>query len=389
LAIQNLSDIFNEALVVNGHSEDQIKHFNFESKFKITSKGFEFGIKYTDLFVLWQKIDVEPKTIDVFAGEGDHGEYLKDETGGIVFGGEIVAASLLDYILFDYVFETSVFREVNEYVEGTVTTHYDIGETNLLITPDDAAYVADHADNWTHDPFTGEFSYTLTIPDAIANYNFDPLGLPDIPNSVTVDLPELAFYVDDDAKTRLKMHNGFGLTVATATTSFGVDVVDPDYETEGDDINLNMGGKKYFFTEFTDKKTYKLLGLEDLWGINPNIDQPVEVIPFDPTGWGVANFGVAKAYFAVEFGLAYGFTKFMVDELGKFMSMSPDAAAYVSVDLLYFTFTEFPKWFGGEIIHDPTYSAVAAWVPEETSTIHTSTFPITKTTSRSASGNNK
>ena len=44
--------------------------------------------------------------------------------------------------------------------------------------------------------------------------------------------------------------------------------------------------------------------------------------------------------------------------------MSPSATAYLSVDLLYFTFTEFPEWYGGEIIHDPTYYAVAAITTE-------------------------
>ncbi|MFW9906604.1 MAG: Heimdall-CTERM domain-containing surface protein, partial [Candidatus Thorarchaeota archaeon] len=83
----------------------------------------------------------------------------------------------------------------------------------------------------------------------------------------------------------------------------------------------------------------------------------VYIIPFEPLGWGIK--GVAKEYFAVEFALAYGFTIFMARELGEFMSMSDDATAYVSI-VLYFTFTEFPEWYGGEIIHDPTYSAVAA-----------------------------
>jgi len=39
--------------------------------------------------------------------------------------------------------------------------------------------------------------------------------------------------------------------------------------------------------------------------------------------------------------------------------MAGDSTAYVET-VLYFTFTEFPEWYGGEIIHDPAYSAVAA-----------------------------
>ena len=361
-AIQNLTDAINDALVAHGH--DPIGYYDFESSFATTDTGYEFGIKYTNMLVLWQDIDVAPRGVDVFAGTDDHSDFLKTDTGGVIFGGNLVAASLLDYISFDYIFETTVFSGVNEYIEGTVTTEYDIGETNLLITPDDADYIDDNAADWNHDPFAGVFQYTLTIPDELASFNFEPYGLPDIPSSVTVDLPELAFFVDDDAKVRMRKENGFGLTVATSTTSFGVDVVDPEYEHADDTINLNLGGKTYFFTEFTDKDTYKLLGLEDLWSIDPNTDRDVQIITFDPSGWGAINFGVAKAYFAVEFALAYGFTVFMAKQIGEFMSMSSSATAYVSVDLLYFTFTEFPEWYGGEVIHDPAYSAVAAMAAE-------------------------
>lgn len=360
--LQNLTDAINDIIAPTY----ELGHFDYEADFETTATGFEFGITYTNLFVLWQAIDIAPKGVDV-TGAGE--QYIRDDTNGIIYGGHIAAASVLDYLAFNYVFETTEFTGANRYIEGTVTTHYDIGETNFLVTRDNAAYIADHADNWTHNPFTETPTYTLDIPDAIADANLGLLGLPDIPSSVTISLPELAFYFDDDAKTRIKMHGGFGLTVATATTTFGVDVVEPEYELVGEDINLNMGGKTYFFTEFTGKNTYKLKGLEDLWGIDPNLDRPVYILPFDPSGWTIT--GVAKAYFIVEFALAYGFTLFMAKQLGEFMSMSSSATAYVSVDLLYFTFTEFPEWYGGEIIHDPAYSAVAAMAaePPESSSI--------------------
>ncbi len=362
--VQNLTDAINGALIANGHSEDQLDNYEFESFFEKTDNGYEFGIKYTNILVLWQNIIVEPKCIDVFASTGDHSDHLKDNTGGVIFGGEIVVMSVLDYLSFNYSFETNIFSGVNEYIEGSVTTNYAIGETNFLAVQDETSIISDYVENWTNNPFIANPNYTLTIPDALADFDFSYYGLPNVSNVVTVDLPELIFFIDDDAKTRMRMENSLGLTIVTATTSFGIDVVDPEYEQAGDDINLNMGGKTYFFTEFTNKKTYKLLGLEDLWNINLNTDRPVEVIPFDPTGWGVADFGIAKAYFAVEFDLAYGFTTFMAKQTGEFMFMPPSVIAYLSVDLLYFTFTEFPEWYGGEIIHDPTYSVIAAMAAE-------------------------
>ncbi|MFX0122865.1 MAG: Heimdall-CTERM domain-containing surface protein [Candidatus Hodarchaeota archaeon] len=360
-AIQNLTDAINDALELNGH--DRIDYYDVESSFEtIDDHTFEFGVRYENLLVLWQSISVKPKSIDVFDGGADDrlGEFK-----GIVYGHGIAAASVLDHLEFNYVFETEEFHGANEYIEGRVTTHYNIGETNLLITRDNQSYIDTHAVAWNNNPFAGEFSYTVFIPDEIADYDFSTIipSLPDIPNSVTVDLPELAFFVGDDAKTRMMKTGGFGLSVATSTTTFGVDVDGETYEKDGDDINVKMGGKTYFFTEFTDKMTYKLLGLEDLWDIDPTLDRPVHVHPFDPIGWGVEDFGLAKAYFIVEFALAYGFTAFMAKELTGFV-MSEDTKKYVEVDLLYFTFTDFPEWFGGEIVHDPTYSAVAAMAAE-------------------------
>jgi len=363
-AIQNLTDAINKALENHGHNK--INYYDVESSFEKTDNGFEFGVNYSNMLVLWQPIDVKPKGIDVFGGAAN--DRLKDPEG-IIYGHGIAAASVLDYVAFNYVFETEEFRGANEYIEGRVTTNYDIGETNLLITRDNQAYVDTHAADWNNDPFAGEFQYTLHIPDEIADFDFSTYipTLPDIPKSVIVNLPELAFFVGDDAKQRMMMAGGFGLTVTTSTTTFGVDVAGEEYEQEGDDINVKMGGKTYFFTEFTDKKTYKLQGLKDLWGIDPTVDRPVYVIPFDPEGWGVKDFGYALAYFVVEFALAYGFTAFMAKELTGFV-ISEDSAKYVEVDLLYFTFTEFPEWYGGEIIHDPTYSAVAALAAEQPET---------------------
>ncbi|MHA1236986.1 MAG: Heimdall-CTERM domain-containing surface protein, partial [Candidatus Hodarchaeales archaeon] len=74
--------------------------------------------------------------------------------------------------------------------------------------------------------------------------------------------------------------------------------------------------------------------------------------------WGIT--GVAKAYFRVEFELAYGFTKFMASQLTPQLFTMPGTATVYVDTVLYFTFTQFPEWYGGEIIHDPSYSAVAA-----------------------------
>jgi hypothetical protein len=366
-SIQELIDAVNVVLVNNGHSADQIGHFEYEASFTPTSTGYKFGIDYTNMFVLWQRIDIKPRGIDIFDAAG---QYIKPETNGIVFGQDIAAASVLDHIGFEYEFTTQEMTGANKHVLGTVTTNYNIGETNFLVTKDNQAFL-DSVSNWNHTPFIDAPSYTFEIPDSLKGYSVPGLSI-SVPSSVTINLNDLAFYLDDDAKARIHMHNGFGLTVATATTTFGVSIEDPedvsyDDKTETEKIiELQMGGNTIFKTEFVGKDTYKLLGLQDLLGIDPAVDRPVHIIPFDPAGWAIHN--VAKAYFAVEFALAFGFTRFIAQELTPQYFNIPAGTAEVYVTTtLYFTFTEFPEWYGGEILHDPAYSAVAAMAAGDTS----------------------
>ncbi|MHA1227683.1 MAG: hypothetical protein ACTSPV_13130 [Candidatus Hodarchaeales archaeon] len=352
-SVQALVDAVNQVLENQNHTY-RIGYFDYEPYFEVTDNGFKFGIRYTNMFVLWQSIKVAPRGVDIFGNS----QYIKQDTGGVVFGQDIVAASVIDHLDFEYEFTTQEMTGANNYVLGTVTTHYNIGETNFLVLNENEIPTG----NWSFNPFTAAPSYTLDIPDVLEGTPIPLLGIT-IPSSVTINLPEMAFYVDDDAKSRMMMANSFGLTVATATTTFGVSVDGETYTDNTDNdtsqtIDIAMGGHTYFFTEFTGKNTYKLLGLESLFGIDPTVDRPVHILPFDPTGWVVTN--VARAYFKVEFELAYGFTRFIAQQLTpQYFTMPSTAEVYVST-VLYFTFTEFPEWYGGEILHDPAYSAVAA-----------------------------
>ena len=101
-------------------------------------------------------------------------------------------------------------------------------------------------------------------------------------------------------------------------------------------------------------------------GLSNSTDRPVHIFTFDPTGWAIHN--VAKEYFIVEFALAYGFTKFIAEELTPQHFTQPGSAGVYIATVLYYTFTEFPQWHGGEILHDPAYSAVAAMGGDTSST---------------------
>jgi hypothetical protein len=58
--------------------------------------------------------------------------------------------------------------------------------------------------------------------------------------------------------------------------------------------------------------------------------------------------------------------------------MPSSVAVYISIYLLYFTFTEFPEWYGGEIIHDPIYSAIAAIAASSPGATYTTASSISK-----------
>jgi hypothetical protein len=350
--LQEAVDGINDVLEDNGHSY-RIQHFDYFPFFETIENGYRFGINYTNMFVLSQPVDVDRGGIDIF---GDT-NLVADNPGGIVFGKKIVAATVLDYISFEYEFTTQSITGANAHVLGTTTTHYNIGETNFMVV---AGETVNTSETWDHNPFNDQPNYTFQIPSTLVG--LDVLGKT-IPSSKTVFLPNMAFYVDDDAKRRINMKNGFGLTVATATTSFGMPGIGYDDNPVSDTnsaIELASGGNTVFETEFTGKLSYLLRGLDKApWHIDPTVSRDVEIHLFDPTNWDWAMPAASIVYFRLEFALAYQFTKWFATQLEPGLTPPGDEGVYFNF-VLYFTFTEFPEWYGGEIVHDPAYSAVAA-----------------------------
>ncbi len=376
-AVQEVTDALNA--VMAPHYE--IPHFDYEANFEQTADGYTFGINYTNMFVLWQDITVPLRGPDYLNAAG----LQLPETKGVIYGQDIVAASVLDHLAFEYIFKveqidlgTTPSIKVNL---GTVETRYHIGETNLLVTKDDATFISDHSADWLGSPFTATPSYTLDVPLALQGQT---VGSWTFPASVTLTLSEMAFFINDDAKVRMSMADAFGLTVVTATNWFDTQVVtDPQYATHLDEpedpkITLERDGNEFFWTSFKDKMNYKLRELNfDPFFEDDTIDRDVYVTLFDPSGWFAAN--VAKPYFLIEFSLAWGFTVFMASKIAPEI-VHPGAGSHTEVvnQILYLTFTEFPEWFGGEIYHDPSYSAVAAVAAQPETT--TDSPPGTDTT---------
>jgi len=365
-AVQEITKALNANLAP--HTDYRIPDFNYEASFEETANGYNFGINYTNMFVLWQDIKVDLRSPDVLSAAG----LTLPDTKGIIYGQDIVAASVLDHLAFEYSFEveeidlpTTPAITVNL---GTVETKYHIGETNfLMMMNDDAAFISANAGVWEGTPFVESPTYSLDIPAALQDVNLTSLGIPaTFPSAVSITLPEMAFYIGNDAKLRMNMADAFGLTVVTATNWFDVMTVsDPQYATHLDEpenptIDLKKDGNVFFWTSFKDKMTYKLKELDFApFNINATEDRDVYVTTFDPTGWTFTD--MAKAYFNVEFSLAWGFTVFMASKIAPDI-VHPGVGEHTQVvnQIAYLTFTEFPAWYGGEIYHDPSYSAVAA-----------------------------
>ena len=362
-AVQELAHALNDNM--DPFTNYKIPNFDFEASFEQTATGYSFGINYTNMFVLWQDMNVTLRGPEVMSAAG----VPFPETGGIIYGQDIVAASVLDHLAFEYTFE------VEEHVLspdltvnlGVVETKYHIGETNFLMTMnDDAAFIA--ANSWQGSPFVTNPTYSLNIPAGLQGIDLADYGGSGVfPSTVSITLPEMAFYVENDAKLRMSMADAFGLTIVTATNFFDAKTVsnrqyathlnDPDNPT----IDFEEDGNRIYWTSFKDKMTYKLRELDFApFNIDATIDRDVYVTTFKPVGaWTFNN--VSKAYFIVEFSLAWGFTVFMASKVAPEI-VHPGAGSHTEVvnQIVYMTFTEFPAWYGGEIYHDPSYSAVAA-----------------------------
>ncbi|MFX0173026.1 MAG: Heimdall-CTERM domain-containing surface protein [Candidatus Hodarchaeota archaeon] len=355
--------------VLFDHGFPIIPDYDYEASFEVTADGYKFGIKYTNMFVVWQQIGVRPRGPDLFTAAG----LQLPPTKGIVYGRDIVAASVLDHLAFEYIFTveeidfgTTPPITVNL---GTVETRYHIGETNLLITQDNDSFIASHSTDWSATPpFVDAPVYEQDIPADLQGVDLNDLGLvspdvPPFPSQISVTLPEMAFFVGDDAKMRMKIKNDFGLTVLTTTNWYDVKVVEQTFTTHvqdtGNPIELKKDGNVFFWTSFKEKDYYYLRELNfPPYNIDDTVPRDVYVQMFIPTpAWGIT--GVAKEYFAIEVGLAFGFTKFIALKIAPEI-LYPGSGTIVVDRFLYLTLVQFPEWLGGEIYHDPAYSAVAA-----------------------------
>lgn len=342
-AFNYFRDAVNTKIKESTGTADFVKPYNAVPFFRSITDGYEFGIEYSNLFVIWQSI---PQA------------RIDDAGGAVVYGDEIVAASLLDSLKFTYTFTTtslgpSPLDPNIEIVHGDIQAKYDFGKTNLLIIAGD--------DNMP----AGTWDESFALNDTAADYVF-PIpqafvdivnGIPTVsgfPTEITVPLPPMTFYLNEDAQRRIgHADGGFGIAMVTMTNTFAVGIT-PTYPTgalaDPETIDILANGEKAFVTTFSGKYDYTL----DHW--NNSLDGSYDVIiDYLPS---VAAGNVGKFYFELEIGLLMIFGHILAKELGLDTIANQDRI--FSVDhSAYYTLTEYWKWDGGAISHDPTYTAIS------------------------------
>ncbi|MFQ5977855.1 MAG: hypothetical protein ACE5OZ_06995 [Candidatus Heimdallarchaeota archaeon] len=324
------------------YGENFVPDYNAVPFFETLSNGFKFGIEYTDLFVIWQAIS----------------RTNFDNGGGIIYGNDIVAATLLDSLTFTYTFTTtslgtSPVAPGIEIVQADIQTEYDFGETNLLIIAESAPPATG---TWT-DTFSTSDDYLFDLPQSFLDI-VDNLGITGFPTQVPVPLPDMTFYLNDDAKRRIgHADGGYGMTMVTMTNVFAVGMT-PAYPNDAgeitDTIDILANGEKAFATTFTGKMDYTLSELPaDMTGNGPH----EVVIDYYPAAHNYVD-NIGTFYFELEMGLTKAFLYLVALELG--LDNAADQGRIVDVAHgAYYTLTEYGVWDGGAIDHDPTYTAIS------------------------------
>ncbi|MFX1534187.1 MAG: Heimdall-CTERM domain-containing surface protein [Promethearchaeota archaeon] len=356
-ALSNLLTAINNSLT--GHGADlTIRPFNAVPFFESTVSGYEFGITYHNMLVVWQSLDVEPA--NPLAGSFPSNPEFPS---GIVYGQGLKAVTLFDSLEFTYSVSTTDLGD--DLLEISINSTYDIGETKLLVTTETSINSAEYPDSYVASP-----SYTLNLPPAASI-------IPGFPSSVDINLPDLAFYVNDDAQKRIHdQAGGFGISVMSATNVFGMDVELPVgyYDDATESIPIYKEGdteNPVFLTKFVDKDIYKLLGVEEL-GYDPTDDHEIGLQIRSPTGWALPS--ATATFLKFKSDLVLAFTKWVAMQLSPSLSLG-DISMYAG-NSEYITFIEYPEWSGGQIVNDPTFSAIVGTLGESETTTSQPTSPI-------------
>ncbi|PWI49682.1 hypothetical protein CEE45_00710 [Candidatus Heimdallarchaeota archaeon B3_Heim] len=341
LAFGQLTDALNT--LVQSRGGDPIPKYDVHTKFDVVSNTeIHFGINYTNVMTFWQRVERDAynplSAIPAALLQTDISKLLAMASG-------FDAVTVFDYLSFDYQVNWNQYTETIETetitkVSTDINTLYNIGEVSWLITNSGEGI------NTTEYPNSFEESLTYDIELPGIDLSLPLLGT--LPDKLSPTF-NVEVYPSDDAQKRINDANGFGFAVVTQTNSHGL-----NFGT-WDSTSNSISAEDDFKTDFENKDTYKLKGVEEL-GFNADVDRDVVIVAKPHSGLAHITTSLARKYFDLTHGLYEDFTEHvLINGLGF---QSPPSYAIDASN--YLTVTEFGDWVGGQIVHDPSYSAVAA-----------------------------
>lgn len=388
LVESHLIDLLNSYLTDYGF--DEIGPYGYEPIYDAATKTF--GMNYTNMFMVWQDTDAEPPQALKDLSEGLGKLVNLDSFEGVVTGGDLVAASLFEYLTFTY------RVELNPASNDTVTivdviTEYDVGPMKWLITKDDLT-TFNLLDLFTNvDNGTNAFHVNSTEIIFSTGWN-----LPGGYDTWNVTIPELSFYTADAVSTRIDATavfahgaEGFGIAVVSSTNAIklGFDLTQPsDLTSDSSDpvIGLEFGGTTVFETSFVGKSTYD----RTFFNGTTETGLPIFVSTRAPEDLHeiINTENLIDLYFKAQSKQTKEFARFAARQLIPAIS-EVDLAGIDVEKTSYVTFVQMPKWSGLAVTQDPTFSAVSAIADlqdEDTETSETETDETTATTTGGGGG---
>lgn len=353
LVEENLLNYLNTVLDDNGFGA--IPQYGYEPIYRTETNGDKvFGMKYTNFFTVWQDTEAEPpEALKSIAN-------LLDGFEGVATGGNIVAASLFDYLSFTYTVKTRLANETHTIVD--VETKYDVGPMKWLITTDDLTTYEllnsslipgiDHTNSF----HTEEYPISFQTGYSVAPW-------------FNVTVPALSFYTGGAVPVRSDADaiaganaEGYGIAVATSTNVYKAGLtVDLPSTPQNDMIPLSVGGDTFFETSFVGKATY------DRTLTNGTVETGLPVYINMTTLENAMNLvkltpDLLQGYFETQSKMTNGAVLFAAKALSPVYAAATSSSVLDMTveDTAYVTFVQMPKWSGMEVVQDPTYSAVAA-----------------------------
>jgi hypothetical protein len=305
---------------------------------------YKYGMSYKNIFILWQKIEVQ--------------EGLDD--GPTVDGAKVVnncsAFGILDEINFTFIISRNQSAISPNITEVTTTTEYDIGRMSHLWVVGDNATVAQK--------FSG-YNFTLNSPSVnMSYYNTTNNGVGKrLQGNATELIPGFGLAVINHANLIILNVSAPWLTYAGekdfvdfSGTSLGAS------DKSISSAMYNVSGQPAYKIDFASKPKYIFNGVTEL-------DAPTRVLRnnaiADPMGI------LAKLYLiAIIAGYIWNITQPYISEFGPLVQIAYGIALVLSVAAQlttnkFFYLTCFPTWNGATISQDPTFTAYVD-APEST-----------------------